>query len=187
METKRPNFFIVGAAKAGTTSLYQYLSQHPEVYMSPIKEPNYFSTEIKFEEVRTEVKERIRLLKINSFLKGNMRKPIHRAFINDIKQYESLFRFVGNQKAIGEASASYLYSPYAAKAIQEYNSEAKIIIILRNPIQRIYSHYLMDRRMGITNLPFEEALEAEKSYQPRQWSYILYLELGEYSQIQTLH
>ncbi|MBK7964580.1 MAG: sulfotransferase domain-containing protein [Bacteroidetes bacterium] len=173
---------MVGAAKAGTTSLYHYLSQHPDVYMSPIKEPNYFSTEIKFEEVRTEVKERIRLLKISSFLKGSMSKPIHRAFINDIKQYESLFRFANSQKAIGEASASYLHSPYAAKAIKEYNPDAKITIILRNPIQRIYSHYLMDRRMGITNLPFAEALEAEKIYQPRQWGATsLYLELGEYS------
>jgi Sulfotransferase family len=181
METKRPNFFIIGAAKAGTTSLYQYLAQHPDIYMSPIKEPNYFSTEINFEDVRPEVQERIKLLKIDAYLKGDMKRTIHRAFIKNQNQYESLFRFVANQKAIGEASASYLYSPEAANAIKKYNPDAKIIIVLRNPVQRIYSHYLMDRRMAITQLSFEEALLEDKNNPLKMWgSKSLYYELSEY-------
>jgi hypothetical protein len=181
METKRPNFFIVGAAKAGTTSVYQYLSQHLDVYMSPIKEPNYFSTEINFAEIRPDVQERIKLLKIDSYLKGDMKRTIHRAFIKDQHQYESLFRFATNQKAIGEASASYLYSPVAANNIRKYNPDAKIIIILRNPVQRIYSHYLMDRRMAVTQLSFEEALQEDKMNPRKMWgSKSLYHELGEY-------
>ncbi|MBL7923954.1 MAG: sulfotransferase [Bacteroidia bacterium] len=177
-----PNFFIVGAAKAGTTSLYQYLSQHPDVYMSPIKEPNFFATDIQLEAIRPEVKERLRLLDASSFLRGDMKKTMHRAFITKPDEYAALFRFAAGKKAIGEASASYLFSDKAAANIHQYNPDARIIMILRNPVQRAYSHYLMDRRMAVTGLPFEEALEEERKHPVRSWgSTSLYLELGLYA------
>jgi hypothetical protein len=52
----KPNFFIVGAAKAGTTSLYYYLNQHPEIFLSPLKEPNYFSSDINPDFLMTHIK-----------------------------------------------------------------------------------------------------------------------------------
>lgn len=179
--SNQPNFFIVGAAKAGTTSLYHYLAQHPDVYMSPIKEPNFFATDIDHEAIRPQVKERIRLLNIDQFLKGPMTNGIHRAFIRKPEDYAALFRFADGKKAIGEASASYLFSQTAAQEIHQYNPEAKIIILLRNPVQRMYSHYLMDKRMAVTTLSFEDAIEDDKKNKVRNWAAAsLYLELGEY-------
>ena len=181
MERKIPNFYIVGAAKAGTTSLYQYLAQHPEVYMSPIKEPNYFSTEIDLDAIRPQVKERIKLLNVDSFINGPMKTSLHRAFITKEEQYLALFRNSTHETAIGDASTSYLYSTVAAKNIFNFNPASKIIIIIRQPVQRMYSHYLMDRRMAVTNLEFEEALLADKNNKSKSWgSKSLYYELSEY-------
>jgi hypothetical protein len=181
LNTAIPNFFIVGAAKAGTTSLYHYLAQHPAVYMSPIKEPNYFSTDIDLNAIRPQVKERINLLNIDAFIKGPMKTNIHRAFITKEDQYLSLFRHVKNEKAIGDASASYLFSKVAAQNIYNFNSKAKIIIVLRQPVQRMYSHYLMDRRMAVTTLEFERALLEDRANPSQSWgSKSLYYELSEY-------
>ena len=183
MSTPKPNFFIVGAAKSGTTSLYAYLNQHPEVYMSPIKEPNYFASDIDPNAIREEVKARIKLLNIDEFIKSDMNKTMHRAFINSFDQYIALFRFAKNEKAIGEASASYLFSKTAASNIFQFDTNAKIIMVLRQPVQRAYSHYLMDQRMALTNLCFEDALTEEKKHPVRNWGATsLYLELGLYSE-----
>lgn len=179
--TKRPDFFIVGAAKAGTTSLYHYLEQHPEVYMSPVKEPNHFSTDTDLNCLRPEAKKRIKALDIDSFLKSDMSNKIHRAYILDREKYLSLFRLAGQEMKTGEASPAYLYSRVAAKAIYEFNASAKIIIILRNPVERAFSHYLMDRKLAFTEKPFDEALADDQAFQPKSWGATsLYLELGEY-------
>ncbi|MFN0188184.1 MAG: sulfotransferase domain-containing protein [Bacteroidia bacterium] len=183
MSTAKPNFFIVGAAKSGTTSLYDYLNQHPEVYMSPIKEPNYFASDIDLDAIREEVKSRIKLLNVDEYIKSDMKKSMHRAFITSFDQYLALYRFAKNEKAIGEASASYLFSKTAARNIFEYNSNAKIIMVLRQPAQRAYSHYLMDQRMALTNLSFEDALAEEAKHPIRNWGATsLYLELGLFSE-----
>ena len=181
MSTPQPNFFIVGAAKAGTTSLYHYLAQHPAVYMSPVKEPNYFSSDIDQGAIREEVKARIKMLNVDEYIKGDMNKTMHRAFITSFDQYLALFRFAKNEKAIGEASASYLFSKTAATNIFQYNLNAKIIMVLRQPVERAYSHYLMDQRMALTNHSFEDALTEEKKHPVRNWGATsLYLELGLY-------
>ena len=112
-----PNFFIVGAGKAGTTSLYNYLREIPEVYMSPEKEPGYFSRGAS-----------------EDFL-----VPL----ILDKKKYLKLFKDVKNEKAIGEASPIYLWDPQSPQLIQEVVPNAQIIIILRDPVERAFSHYLM--------------------------------------------
>ena len=183
MSNAQPNFFIVGAAKSGTTSLYAYLNQHPEVYMSPIKEPNYFASDIDQGAIREEVKARIKMLNVDEYIKGDMNKTMHRAFITSFDQYLALFRFAKNEKAIGEASASYLFSKTAATNIFQYNSKAKIIVVLRQPVERAYSHYLMDQRMALTNYSFEDALSEEKKHPVRNWGATsLYLELGLYSE-----
>lgn len=116
-----PNFLVIGAAKAGTTALYHYLKQHPQVYMSAVKEPRFFAFENE---------------------KLPPEDPIHRTTINDLASYEALFEEVSGEKAIGEASPAYLVEPKAAKRIQHYIPDAKLIAILRNPVERAYSHFL---------------------------------------------
>jgi hypothetical protein len=140
---KKPNLFIVGAAKAGTTSIYKYLSEHPDIYMSPIKEPNFFGSDISWEDFRHDYKINTQLDFDKYFSK---KKLIHKhiAFIEDINLYMKLFRNGEDFKILGEASTSYLYSKLAAKEIYKFNPTAKIIIILRDPLERTISHYLMD-------------------------------------------
>ncbi len=126
-----PNFLIVGAAKSGTTSLYAYLAQHPDVYLCPVKEPCFFSD-------------------------GNPR------LVRSDSEYGALFDGRSSEKAIGEASASYLYDTEAPKKIKALLNEVKIIIILRNPINRAYSQWgQIFYQLGYERLSFEEALRDE--------------------------
>ncbi|HEX5912914.1 MAG TPA: sulfotransferase, partial [Rubrobacter sp.] len=98
-----PNFFIVGAQKAGTTSLYQYLNQHPQVYMSPIKEPFFFDHEMDSEGgvVWRE-------------FEGHRQPPR----FTSIEEYSALFEGVKDEKAIGEATPLYIYAPGTARRIE---------------------------------------------------------------------
>jgi hypothetical protein len=133
-----PNFLIIGAMKSGTTALYYYLEQHPDVYMSPVKEPNFFSS--------------------------SQRQETMADAVSHIGTYQDLFKGVSGEKAIGEASHSYLYEPGAAAEIRHYIPEAKLIAILRNPIDRAYSHFLHMVRNGTEPLgDFAQALREDKS------------------------
>src|SRR5882672_7527464 len=103
MEMKLPNFFIVGAPKAGTTSLYFYLQRHPEVFMSPVKEPNFFS----YDET----------IKQNLYHKEKG--------VGKLEDYRKLFSSAnGHHKAIGEASVSYLFYPSVAEKIKKFSPDA---------------------------------------------------------------
>jgi hypothetical protein len=154
-----PNFFIVGAAKAGTTSLHAYLSSHPQVFMSALKEPHYFADF----EVSPE---------LDNFL------PV----IRRRSDYHELFKNSDGYVAVGEASPSYLCDPAAAERIKSAIPTAKIIISLRNPVERAYSHYLMDFNRGSETLPFEEALEFDLARQEKGWGKSpQYVELGLYA------
>lgn len=146
-----PNFLIIGAAKSGTSSLYMYLKQHPEIFMSPVKEPHFFS-------FTDETK--------------NTRGPGDSipGAVTDILAYEELFDGVKNQKAIGEASPTYLYQPEAAKRIFELIPDVKIIVILRHPAERAFSaymHVVRDRREDALN--FGEALKLEDERKKNDW------------------
>jgi len=178
---KLPNFFIVGAAKSGTTALYYYLKQHPEIYMSPIKEPNYFAKDINVDLFREDYK-REALIDTKKYFSKSKLKELHLAFITNFEDYLQLFREVNNEKAIGECSNSYLYSKVAAKEIRKLIPNVKIIMILRNPIERAYSHYLMNLRDGRTSEKdfIKEVLaDFNKSYKGWGISH-LYIELGLY-------
>jgi len=126
----KPNFLIVGAQKAGTTSLYYYLKEHPEICMSRKKEVHFFSVE-------------------ENFNKGN-------------SWYEKQFKHCAEKKAVGEASPLYLYLPYVPQRIYDYNPNMKLIFVLRNPVERAWSHYWHMRRMGRENRVFEQALQEEE-------------------------
>ena len=158
---KLPNFLIVGAAKCGTTSVYHYLRQHPQVYMSPIKETNFFAYE-----------------------KGTERTDSAARFpIRSREEYVALFRDASREIAVGEASPRYLVHPQAAERIHSLIPEAKIIAILRNPIDRAYSAYSMRLRDGKEPRSFAEAVREEESGCLREnleWGQNHYLEEGDY-------
>jgi len=130
-----PNFFIVGADKAGTSSLYSYLFEIPEIFMSKIKEPNYFSKKT---------------------IQDN--HPLLRP-IRDKKKYLNLFKNVKNEKIIGEASPSYLADPDAPKLIHQMSPNAKILISLRDPAERAFSNYLMLHRIGRIKSSFDVQIQ----------------------------
>ena len=170
-----PNFLILGAAKAGTTSLYRYLKQHPQIYMSPIKEPKFFAVEG---------------VELKSFTGPNDWRAIKsNGFINHIDAYQELFQEVSNEIAIGEASPWYLHSEKAPRRIKHYIPKAKLIAILRNPIDRAYSNFLHISRYNNEEFTdFSQALLAEderigKNWQPH-WQYkrtgFYYLHLKQY-------
>ena len=128
-----PNLFIVGAMRAGTTSLYEYLKNIPDIYMSPVKEPKYFSEERDSE--YTGVKR-----------------------IKDKTEYLTLFEKAKDEKFLGEASIDYLYDPDSAKLIKHIIPKARIIIILRDPVERAFSAYLMGMRSNPTESRVHEKL-----------------------------
>lgn len=165
MNNDKVDFFVVGAARSGTTSIYRHLSMHPEIFLPRVKECNYFS---KIDSLDQEV--------YKTPKKG---KQYHMKIITSPEVYSSLFSEAGNHLLKGEVSPSYLWDKESAKRIHEYNPKAKIIISLRNPIYRAYSHYLMHLNTGYEKQPtFEEAISAEKI---KVWGGgNLYLEMGLY-------
>jgi Sulfotransferase family len=121
-----PNFIVIGAAKAGTTALYWYLAEHPDVFMSPVKETNYFAYGV---DERGEL------------LFGD--PEVHRFPIRTLPDYEALFADSGSAHAVGEASTMYLECPQAAGRIRRLLPDARIICGLREPVDRAYSDYQM--------------------------------------------
>lgn len=183
-ETILPNFLVIGAAKCGTTSLYHYLRQHPDVYMSPIKEPNHFSTDINPEEFSPEYKlhERQKNLDVHSYVRGDMKEPQWGAYVTSETDYRLLFRFADGKKRIGEISNSYLYSSTAADEINKRLKGVKLIAIMRNPVDRAYSHYQANIRDGRALLPFRQELEKDMAKPEKGWGKShLYIELGMYT------
>ena len=108
--TRKPDFFIIGAPKSATTALWHYLSRHPNIFMPALKEPHYFSFDLKFGQIKTE------------------------------QQYTDLFKAVDTQQtSIGEASVYYLYSDTAVNNIESFNPDAKYVVSVRNPMEMAVS------------------------------------------------
>jgi hypothetical protein len=132
-----PNFFIIGAMKAGTTTLYNYLRTHPDIYMCPEKEPHFFSVD-------------------SNWAKGS-------------GWYASLYSGRRKQKAIGDASVTYMRYPQFPNVparIYQTLPDARLICILRNPVARIYSHYSHLYREGLEERSLENALTAKRGELP---------------------
>jgi len=140
-----PNFIVAGAPKSGTTSLYHYLRQHPQVYMSPIKEPTFFAAaDVLTQDNLRQTIERKRA-DLRAYLAGDQLQAKH-FLITEWTDYVQLFRNVREQSAIGEASVSYLWLPSAAAAIQARLPAARLIFLLRDPTERLFSLYWLDGR-----------------------------------------
>lgn len=138
-----PNFLIIGAGKSGTSSLHEYLNQHPEIFMSPYKEPMYFRYGYGTDELKNEEK---------SYVK----------FLYDTKdKYLQLFEDVKSEKVVGESSVTYLANPICAQRIKDFNPEMKLLAVLRNPVERAFSFYKMSVRMGLEKKSFAKAVNEE--------------------------
>lgn len=134
-----PNLFIIGAPKSGTTSLYVYLKGHPEVHLSPTKEPNFFAADLAHD------------ISGQSFV-----------YPRDWPAYLELFERAGAAKVIGEGSTRYMYSERAPALIRATSPNARIVAILRNPVDMLRSLHAHKVAAGTEDLEdFEQALAAD--------------------------
>lgn len=150
-----PNFLVIGVAKAGTTSLYSYLAQHPDIFLSPIKETNFFALEGQ----------------VLDFRGPGDDKKIGRTSITALDRYLALFAEARSEQSLGEVSPFYLYYPNTAGNIFRYIPHVRLIVVLRNPVDRAYSSYLHLRRDGREPMGrFSSALEAEENRIRKNWA-----------------
>lgn len=136
---RRPDLFIIGAPKSGTTSLYAYLKGHPEIFMPATKEPRYFSPDLQ-----------------PGVLREGLRYGV------DLERYLALFAEANDEKRLGEATTRYLYSREAPRLIRDFQARPWIVAILRNPVEMMHSlhrHYLSEGAENIES--FAVALAAE--------------------------
>lgn len=149
-----PNFLVIGAAKSGTTALYEYLKPHPQIFMSEIKEPHFFA--MQGQEV--------------VFHGPKDQEYVDQEFVNTQEAYEALFADVVDEVAIGEASAFYLYyAERTAPRIRAAVPDAKLIVLLRNPTKRAYSSYTHMMRDVRETMSFEDALKQEETRIQAGW------------------
>jgi uncharacterized membrane protein YkvA (DUF1232 family) len=149
-----PTFFIVGAPRCGTTSLFDAIGRHPDVFCCPVKEPNHFATDRNAKpKVLASAIRRGALLKPGS---AGLDVLPRVATTPDFETYLSLFNGWSGERAIGEASTSYLLSTAAATEIARRRPDARIIMVLRHPVQRAQSEYLMHAQLGRKMGKFEE-------------------------------
>jgi hypothetical protein len=178
-----PNFLIVGAPKAGTTSLYHYLDQHPQIFMSPIKEPNYFASEIRPENFSDELRTQVAkdLLELQEYLDSPMQEKRFGGLVSQWEDYLRLFQGAQGEKAIGEASVCYLWSKTAAANIRAKIPGAKVIMILRNPAEVAFSLYLQSVSNGLVRGSFRTMLQDSQLCSKERFSLLYpFLELGLY-------
>ncbi|MAZ73611.1 MAG: hypothetical protein CMC70_10745 [Flavobacteriaceae bacterium] len=170
-KNKKANLFVVGAMRAGTTSFMEALAQHPEIYVSPIKEPHYF-----VETLPKAIFEPQPENFLENYLKKDFPKLIHRAHVKKLSDYHKLFEKSTTEKYRTEGSISYLHAPGVAEKIKRYNPDAKIIILIRDPLDRAISHYRMNKGLMHENRSFEAVMKADiKAYQEGRltWDRIL--------------
>ncbi len=151
-----PNFIIAGVARCGTTSLYHYMKQHPQIGFSSQKEPKYFSS------IHLEFPHR-----------GIGDDTVDSVVVKNPEDYYKLFNKLNGYKAIGEASSDYLYfHKYTVDAIKKELGDVSIIISIRNPVDRAYSAYNNLVRDGREKLSFMEALNAEEERIANNWDWM---------------
>jgi hypothetical protein len=152
--------FLVGAAKAGTTSLWFYLSQHPDIFMAPTKEPHYFSQ-----------------------IRPAPRLAMFFPHITTTDDYLALFQGRRTERVVGEASTSYLWDERVPARIKAVSPEARVLIILRDPVARAHSHYWNDAAEGIDKRSFLAALQQDLHDPVAAWGVSsLYLQAGLYAE-----
>ncbi len=175
---KSVNLFIVGAMKAGTTSFVEILAKHPDIYVPPIKEPHFF-----IHELPKTIYTPSRFFSLNKYFENDFPKPLHITKIYDKKHYKKLYTLGLNKRFYVDASTCYLSAPESASLIKNYNPTAKIIIILRNPLDRAFSHFTMNTGLGRENRSFNKAIEEELlAFKNNQLSWSSYIGMSLYKE-----
>jgi hypothetical protein len=147
-----PDFVVIGAARSGTTAIHSYLRQCPEIFLPSVKEPNFFA----YEDVKLDVK-------------GPGAEFINNS-VTTLAEYKALFAGAGSNAIKGEASPLYLYEPDAPVNMARHVPNAKIVVILRNPIEQAWSHFLYARKLAIETEPdFTKALMKEAERLAKGW------------------
>jgi len=177
-----PNFFIVGAPKAGTDELFYDLDQHPEIYMSPLKEPCYFSAEIRPQYFHPSLWQQAEIVAASTrkYLDDGMPEKRFGGIVSDLNDYQRLFSRAKNEKAIGEGSVCYLWSKTAAAAIATTVPQARIVIVLMDPAERAYRQYLKSVSDGTVGHDFRTHLENALRHGSELCVYHPFLEFGNY-------
>lgn len=162
-----PDFLLIGTAKAGTTSLYDYLGQHPSVFMSPVKEPYFFA----FRDNPPR-------------FAGPGDETLNSRAVASLADYHALFAEAPADAVKGEASTNYLYHPSAPRNIADLLPRAKLVAILREPIARAYSSWLDLRRDGREpETSFVRALDLEPARISANWQHMWhYMAMGRYAE-----
>jgi hypothetical protein len=151
-----PNFIIAGTARCGTTSLYYYLKQHPEIGFPDKKEPKYFSS-----------------LGLQFPHNGPGDHTVDQAVVRNFETYQRLFQSLRTYKRIGEASSDYLYHHrHSVVEMRRVLGDMSIILCLRNPVDRAYSAYNNLVRDQRETLGFREALAAEEERLANNWDWM---------------
>ena len=150
---KKPNFIIAGFPKCGTTSLFHYLKQHPDIFMPNQKELHFFTQP--------------QIFKLN---KGPKDKVVKQSHIKSEKEYLELFKSVKDEVAVGDASPSYINYPENFGMIKQYLNDPKVIVIVRDPIDRAYSNYLHLKRELRETMDFFSALKNEDNRREESYS-----------------
>ena len=165
MDVSLPNFLLVGAPKCGTTAIASHMALHPDIYMSAIKEPKYFTAQF-----------------ISFPLRGPGDEFVENFTVKTLEIYKKLFQRVNGEKAVGEASVDNLYFPeQVIPLIKTLLGDVKIIIVLRNPVDRAFSAYKNLLRDGRETLTFEEGLRMEQQRRLKGYEYLWrYRGLGFY-------
>lgn len=166
-----PDFLILGAQKAGTTALYAYLREHPALTGPAWKEVSFFDRHFWRDE---------------AWYRGNFPNKVY---------LRAIRARAGVDPIVGEASPSYVFHPHAPERAAELVPDARLIVLVRNPVDRALSHYHHEVALGREPLPFEQALddeetrmagELERMRDPRYFSYawwnFTYQERGRYAE-----
>ena len=160
----KPGFIVAGSAKCGTTSVFHYANQHPDIYL-PRKESFYFISSVHSE--------------------ANRADPLYRRrVVSSLDEYKLLFNGCSEEKVAGEIATGYLYYyKYAIPEIKRVLGDPGIVIILRNPVERAYSGYMHLLKSRVTGESFVNQLQREEYYKQNHYDFMWYLiSLGLYSQ-----
>lgn len=174
-ELRLPHFAVVGAAKSGTTALHHYLGQHPAIFLPDYQEPSYFA----FAEAPPRFGG-----------PDGSQASVNRSAITSLTAYAELYRAAGPGQVLGDVSPVYLYWPPAAEALARHLPRARIVAVLRHPVDRAFSAYMHARREGKEPLAdFTKALAAEPDRLAQNWGFLWrYADLGRYpSQLQRYY
>jgi hypothetical protein len=161
-----PNFLLIGAPKAGTTTINIALNQHPEIFMCPQKECGFFWS-----------------YGDKSVIKGPGATVTKNRIIRDLYSYQKLFSGVMSEKRVGEASVRYISHPRSPAVIHHFIPKVQLIAVLRQPVDRAYSSYLHALREGVEPCnTFIEAVTHERNGKRDSWNTVRHLHPGFYYQ-----